>query len=126
MNTKISDCRAFRKAGGEERGTSPSFVYILRCRDDTLYTGWTNDVARRLEAHNAGKGAKYTRGRGPVELVYLEALPTKEEPLRREREIKRLKRKEKQQLIEERQKAIEEERQKAAEEELRKAVEVEE
>ena len=49
-------------------------VYILRCKDDTLYTGITDDLARRMAAHNSGKGAKYTRGRGPVEVVYTEVL----------------------------------------------------
>ena len=48
----------------------PAYVYILRCRDESLYTGWTNDLEKRLEAHNSGKGAKYTRGLGPVTLVY--------------------------------------------------------
>ena len=49
-----------------------AYVYILRCADGTLYCGWTNDLAARLDAHNSGKGAKYTRGRGPVELAYSE------------------------------------------------------
>ena len=49
-----------------------NYTYILKCKDETLYTGWTNDIEKRLEAHNAGKGAKYTRSRRPVELVYLE------------------------------------------------------
>ena len=56
----------------------PAYVYILRCRDESLYTGWTNDLEKRLEAHNSGKGAKYTRGRCPVTLVYSETLSTKE------------------------------------------------
>ena len=57
-----------------------NYTYILKCKDETLYTGWTNDIEKRLEAHNAGKGAKYTRSRRPVELVYLEQFETKEEP----------------------------------------------
>ena len=61
-----------------------NYTYILKCRDETLYTGWTNDIEKRLEAHNAGKGAKYTRSRRPVELVYLEQFETKEEAMRRE------------------------------------------
>ena len=61
----------------------PAYVYILRCRDESLYTGWTNDLEKRLEAHNSGKGAKYTRGRCPVTLVYSEAL-------HRECEIKKM------------------------------------
>ena len=75
------------------------YLYILRCGDGTLYTGVTDDVARRLEAHRAGKGAKYTRGRGPLELVYREELPDKSCALRREIAIKKLSRKEKLALI---------------------------
>ena len=76
------------------------YVYILRCGDDTLYTGITDDVARRLAAHRSGRGAKYTRGRGPLELVYTEEVSDKPAALRREIEIKRLKRAEKERLIE--------------------------
>ncbi len=76
------------------------YVYMLRCKDGTLYTGMTDDLSRRLAAHNAGKGAKYTRGRGPVELVYYEELETKVEACRREYQIKRLTRQEKMKLIE--------------------------
>ena len=65
-------------------------VYILRCGDGTLYTGCTNDLPRRLEAHRSGRGAKYTRGRGPLELVYQEQVPDKSAALRREAAIKRL------------------------------------
>ena len=54
-------------------------TYILKCSDNSLYTGWTNDIKHRLKMHNEGKGAKYTRGRGPVELVYLEEFDTKQE-----------------------------------------------
>ena len=75
------------------------FVYILRCGDDTLYTGSTDDISRRLSAHNSGKGAKYTRGRGPLELVYSEELPTHSDALRREAAIKRLTRQQKLELI---------------------------
>ena len=67
-------------------------VYILRCSDDTLYTGWTNDINRRLAAHNEGRGAKYTRGRRPVTLAYLEEFATKEEAMSREARIKKLSR----------------------------------
>ena len=77
----------------------PWYVYILRCGDNTLYTGITDDVPRRLAAHRAGKGAKYTRGRGPLELAYTEQLPDKSAALRREIEIKRLRRAEKERLI---------------------------
>lgn len=77
----------------------PWFVYILRCRDDTLYTGITEDIPRRMETHNSGKGAKYTRGRGPVELVYQEEFSTKGEALKREFAIKQLTRRQKLALI---------------------------
>lgn len=75
------------------------YVYLLRCADGTLYTGFTNDLARRLAVHNAGKGAKYTRGRRPVELVYWESFSNKSSALRRECAIKRLSRAEKLSLI---------------------------
>ena len=75
-------------------------TYILKCNDNSLYTGWTNDITHRLKMHNEGKGAKYTRGRGPVELVYLEEFETKQEAMNREAKIKRLTRKEKLLLIE--------------------------
>lgn len=64
------------------------YIYILRCGDDSLYTGWTNNVAKRVAGHRAGKGAKYTRSRLPVELVYRETCVSKQKALRREREIK--------------------------------------
>ncbi len=76
------------------------YVYVLRCGDGTLYTGSTDDVARRLEAHRTGKGAKYTRGRGPLELVYTEECPDRSAALRREYAIKQLPREEKLHLIE--------------------------
>ena len=75
------------------------FVYILRCGDGTLYTGVTDDVQRRLAAHRAGKGAKYTRGRGPLELVYTQEQPDKSAALRRELQIKKLTRPQKERLI---------------------------
>lgn len=65
-------------------------VYILECRDGTLYVGSTNDIDKRLGVHNAGKGAKYTRGRTPVVLRYSESFTTKGEALKREAELKRL------------------------------------
>ena len=74
-------------------------TYILRCSDNTLYTGWTNDIEARLAAHNSGQGAKYTRGRRPVELVYLERFDTRQEAMRREVYIKRLSRADKLTLI---------------------------
>ena len=75
-------------------------LYILRCGDGTLYTGITTDVEKRLEAHRTGKGAKYTRGRGPLELVYREECGDHSAALKRELEIKKLPREEKEKLIE--------------------------
>lgn len=69
--------------------------YLLECADNTLYCGITNDLDQRLVAHNAGAGAKYTRGRAPVMLVYAESCASKSDALRREREIKMLPRREK-------------------------------
>ena len=77
-----------------------NYVYILECEDGSYYTGWTNDLNRRFAMHCKGKGAKYTRGRGPVELVYLEEFDTKQEAMSKEPKIKRLTRKEKLLLIE--------------------------
>ena len=76
-----------------------TYTYILLCADGTYYTGWTNDPCRRLHIHNAGRGAKYTRSRLPVELVYLESFETKEEAMSREWRIKHLTRLQKQELI---------------------------
>lgn len=76
-----------------------AYTYILRCGDGTLYTGWTYDLKKRLEAHNSGKGAKYTRSRLPVELIYFEVFSTKEAAMSREFAIKHLSRKEKLKLI---------------------------
>ena len=75
------------------------WVYILECRDGTLYTGCTDDIPRRLAMHNAGKGAKYTRGRGPLILRYREETPDRAAALRREAAVKRLTRVEKIRLI---------------------------
>ena len=76
------------------------FVYMLRCSDDTLYTGSTTDVERRLSAHNSGSGAKYTRARRPCTLAYCEEAADKSAALRREAAIKKLRRAEKLALIE--------------------------
>lgn len=76
-----------------------SYTYILRCSDDTLYTGWTTDIQKRLNAHNSGKGARYTRPRRPVSLVYYEVFQTREEAMQREWKIKHLTRQEKLKLI---------------------------
>lgn len=75
------------------------YLYILRCGDNTLYTGITTDVEKRFEAHQSGKGAKYTRGRGPLELVYRETCGDHSSALKRELEIKKLTREQKEALI---------------------------
>jgi len=78
-----------------------NYTYLVKCADNTLYCGWTNHLEKRIEAHNQGKGAKYTKTRRPVELVYYESYPTKEEAMRREVQIKKLSRKDKLFLIKE-------------------------
>lgn len=91
----------------EERKINPpeedgQYVYILRCKDNTLYTGWTTNLKKRLHAHNFGEGsnsAKYTRYRRPVELVYYEELESKSEALKREHAIKKLRKEQKEELI---------------------------
>ena len=77
-----------------------NYVYMLRCRDGSLYTGWTNDLEKRLKAHNSGTASKYTRTRLPAELVYFEEWESKEAAMSREWHIKRLGRAEKLKLIE--------------------------
>ena len=74
-------------------------LYILRCGDGSLYTGITTDVAKRLEVHRSGKGAKYTRGRGPLELVYVEECGDHAAALKREHEIKSMSRQEKEKML---------------------------
>lgn len=76
-----------------------NYVYILKCGDNTLYTGWTNDLEARILAHNEGRGAKYTRGRGPCNLVYYETFKSKSDALKREYAIKKLSRDKKIDLI---------------------------
>lgn len=76
-----------------------NYTYILRCKDGTFYTGWTNNLEKRVQVHNQGKGAKYTKPRLPVEVVYYEMFESKEEAMRREYEIKKLSRKQKEVLI---------------------------
>ena len=76
-----------------------NYTYILKCNDGSLYTGWTNDLEKRLEVHNSGNGAKYTRGRLPVTLAYYEKFETKEEAMSREYHIKRMARAEKLKLV---------------------------
>lgn len=76
-----------------------NYTYIVRCRDHTLYTGWTNDLTNRVKAHNKGTGSRYTRSRRPVTLVYYEEYETKQEAMKREYEIKQMAREEKLALI---------------------------
>ena len=76
-----------------------AYTYILKCSDNTLYTGWTTDLKKRLKTHNQGKGAKYTRSRLPVTLVYYEIFSTKKEAMSRESAIKKLSRPQKERLI---------------------------
>jgi putative endonuclease len=75
------------------------FCYIVECADGSLYTGWTTDPERRVEEHNSGRGALYTRWRGPVELKYLEELPDRSAAQRRENAIKKMTRDKKLQLV---------------------------
>lgn len=75
-----------------------NYTYMLRCRDGSFYVGWTKDLKKRVQAHNAGKGAKYTRSRTPVELVYYETFPTKQEAMSREYHLKQLNHEKKRQL----------------------------
>lgn len=75
------------------------FVYILRCKDNSLYTGYTTDVKRRLKVHNSGKGAKYTRGRRPVKLVYYQEVSSMSEGLKLESAIKKLSKEKKEDLV---------------------------
>ena len=76
-----------------------NYTYILRCSDGTFYTGWTNDLEKRIRSHNDGTGSKYTRARRPVILEYYEEFETKEEAMSREWYIKRLSRRDKEALI---------------------------
>ena len=76
-----------------------NYTYLVECADGTLYCGWTNDIDKRMKAHNEGKGAKYTRSRLPVRLVYFETFDTKEKAMSREYYIKRMSRDEKLKLV---------------------------
>lgn len=75
------------------------YTYMVECSDGSFYTGWTNDLEKRIKAHNEKKGAKYTRSRTPVRLVYYEAFTEKQDAMRREYEIKQYSRREKEALI---------------------------
>ena len=76
-----------------------NYTYLLQCADGSLYCGWTNHLQERVKAHNEGRGAKYTRGRRPVKLVYFEEFATRQEGMRREYQIKKLTRQEKERLV---------------------------
>ena len=76
-----------------------NYTYILQCKDGSLYTGWTNDIEKRLGDHRSGRGARYTKGRGPLELIYLEVSDSRSQAMRREAWIKRLTRQKKLILI---------------------------
>lgn len=75
------------------------YVYILRCKDNSLYTGWCRDLEERIKKHNSGKGAKYTRAKGPCKLVYYEEISNKSEALKREIAIKKLSKVKKEDLV---------------------------
>jgi len=75
------------------------FFYLARCADDSLYAGYTNDVLKREAAHNEGKGAKYTRGRGPIKIVYIESFADKSSALKREFEVKKFSKPQKEALL---------------------------
>ena len=76
-----------------------NYTYMVRCKDNSFYIGWTNNLEKRIKAHNEGKGAKYTKPRRPIELVYYEVFATKQEAMRRECHLKKLSHKEKEELI---------------------------
>ncbi|MBI4510053.1 MAG: GIY-YIG nuclease family protein [Deltaproteobacteria bacterium] len=82
--------RSRSKSGSQNLARRPWYLYIVRCRDGTLYTGITLDVTRRVADHDAGRAARYTRGRGPVILVHVEVLASRGDALRREAAVKRL------------------------------------
>ncbi|MEG2931757.1 MAG: GIY-YIG nuclease family protein [Ruthenibacterium sp.] len=81
---------AFRGTVRPDTGDAPAFVYMVQCADGTLYSGWTNDVEKRVTMHNAGRGAKYTRSRCPVQLAYAQLCKDKNDALRHECALKRL------------------------------------
>ncbi len=95
----MSKSGAKKKTGTPAAERGGCFTYLLRCADGTFYTGWTNDLEKRLQAHNDGTGAKYTRGRGPVELVYFETYGSREEAMKREAEIKKMTRVQKERML---------------------------
>ena len=83
-----------------------NYTYMLKCHDGTIYTGWTTQLDRRISEHNSGRGAKYTRSRRPVELIYYEELESKEKAMKREAEIKKMTKKQKIAMVEKSKKTI--------------------
>lgn len=83
----------------KENSVNKCYTYMVRCADHSLYTGWTVDLKQRVAAHNSGRGAKYTKNRRPVTLVYYEVFEDKRDAMRREYAIKQLSKKEKEQLV---------------------------
>lgn len=90
----------------KSKTTKSNYTYIVKCADGTLYCGWTNDLEKRISDHNAGKGAKYTKPRLPVKLVYFETFDTKEEAMSREWHIKHLPTLKKKELIKSAKKSV--------------------
>lgn len=88
--------KSIKKSNSRENA---NYTYILECKDGSYYTGWTNDLKKRIQDHNSGKGAKYTKGRRPVTLAYYETFATKELAMKREYAIKRLTRTQKEKLM---------------------------
>lgn len=84
----------------EKNGIDTAYTYIVRCGDGSLYTGWTNRLEERIQCHNEGRGARYTRARLPVRLVYYEVFATKQEAMKREYALKQMARRDKLSLIE--------------------------
>lgn len=76
-----------------------NYAYLVRCSDNSLYAGWTNDIEKRVKAHNAGNGAKYTKSRRPVILAYLEEFDTKSEAMKREAALKKMTHRQKEELV---------------------------
>ena len=104
ITCKVSESREWRQDTGgcryrREMENNMNYTYLLECSDGTLYCGWTNDLEKRVKAHNSGRGAKYTKPRRPVRLVWYETFETKEEAMSREVRVKQLSRKQKDELV---------------------------
>lgn len=84
---------------GKGKGSEKNYTYVVQCCDGTYYTGWTSNLEKRIETHNKKKGAKYTRSRVPIKLMYYEIFETKKEAMQREYQIKQMTRKQKEKLI---------------------------